>query len=904
MAESTFEQLFGSCILDLAVPDTSIPFPDQESADDWLCKLTTSNVERKQAFFDEQLRLLLTVQVNHPTIPTSETSPDPLHPPKLLLDFLAHIQVTLEATYISEKPSHALETPHSAHLTAPPRSTSVGQSKPRPLSLHPSIFPPHTPNPIPSTAEVDRKYVQSEGTLLLATIWGQKASENERFTLIFSQTRNAWIAVYELSLVVSFLRLAFADPLLCLTISTTLRDKALSLSHAKHPYVAFISEKGQLSGLMSSLSESEKDKEAEITEDDDDLTGLEEVNLLDALVTDLNLSSPSEHLYLPSTRLGNQTRRQLFSLPPIAISPATPMSSSKRAPQNTLRKSFRKVMQTVSGFRVRMRTVFVPHVILPRTNSGAEGDESNSSREEREAGENERTVILCVEVENSGESGPGVGFSVEQVDVKISGDGASAKIIGWGESAYDPNPENRLFPLHIGSMEQYNLLYAVSFLNSPAELDNLSLAGHGQDTRSGPGYSDLQRAVTISIFGKPYISKALGGLSEIQEDSTLSYPTETFSSRWNCILDLSTRPQEAMFDNSDPWAANKNALPEPPSPFPGHSVFASAFPMTPQPKPHPQAIAGSKRHTLPGNIAALRAVNPGTSFRLSLPQREHSGSPNLHGKLAYTPPSITAQTYVRSPTTTFGMQPPTASMSGSFDAIQPALADPHPPAIPQTPAYPAFPPLAAVPPTPYSHPSISNQQGGAGPSVEIRRDRGGGMVPQTPGPTVVGNMLDSQEPPPHAGEPVVVSVGLLPPTEADSQTPEESSISRKIYPSEKFTLDIFVFNQSSWTRRFEVNCPDTSRQRRKKLEERKASNEKSTLEELKSAVEPPGILPLQNRVRVGPLRPSTCQSVRMDFLAVAPGLHSVDLLTLTDIETGFSVNLRSVMDVVVYERDK
>jgi len=51
----------------------------------------------------------------------------------------------------------------------------------------------------------------------------------------------------------------------------------------------------------------------------------------------------------------------------------------------------------------------------------------------------------------------------------------------------------------------------------------------------------------------------------------------------------------------------------------------------------------------------------------------------------------------------------------------------------------------------------------------------------------------------------------------------------------------------------------------------------------------------------GPLRPSTCQSVRMDFLALTPGVHSVGALTLTDIETGYAVNLRSVVDIVVHE---
>lgn len=39
----------------------------------------------------------------------------------------------------------------------------------------------------------------------------------------------------------------------------------------------------------------------------------------------------------------------------------------------------------------------------------------------------------------------------------------------------------------------------------------------------------------------------------------------------------------------------------------------------------------------------------------------------------------------------------------------------------------------------------------------------------------------------------------------------------------------------------------------------------------------------------------------MDFLALSPGVHSVDTLTLTDIQSGFSINLRSVMDIVVHE---
>jgi len=174
-------------------------------------------------------------------------------------------------------------------------------------------------------------------------------------------------------------------------------------------------------------------------------------------------------------------------------------------------------------------------------------------------------------------------------------------------------------------------------------------------------------------------------------------------------------------------------------------------------------------------------------------------------------------------------------------------------------------------------------------------------VPQTPLPTVLNTQFDSrqQHMPEPSGEPVVVSVGLLPAESSDSYPFGQ----RKLYPSDQFTLDIFVYNQSSWTRRFEVSYPNADR-RQRKTEQNKAvpgSRGKSVLEELKASIAPPGILPLQNRVRVGPLKPSTCQSVRMDFLAISPGVHAVDILTLTDVETGYAVNLRSVMDIVVHE---
>ncbi|KAG1751413.1 uncharacterized protein EDB91DRAFT_1105370 [Suillus paluster] len=817
MSVPSFEELFGSCTLEVIAPDTSIAFPEPGAADDWLLALNSSGIERRQAFFgkvddftehaslaahqmidsDEQLHLLLIAQ-----IPCLSEDVDPKDPPPSLLDFLAHVQVSLEATYISQTPTTLPETPQTARVLAPPRTSSIA-GKPRPTSHHPSLFPPHTPNPTPSSTDRDRKYAQSEGTLLLASIWGHKPANlsKEKFSLLYSEAKNAWLAVYELSLTMYQYHRSFTR-------------------------------------LLGS-----------------------------------NVAPDSEPLWLPSTRLGNVTRRELFSLQPMQpLSAQSPTLSAKRPLNATLRKSFRKILQTVSGFRVRMRTVFVPHILLPEGNPGDGSNDDDSDAQEREAGNNERTVVLCVEVENSGESGPGVGFSVEKVVVKIGGEGASAKLIGWGESAFEAEVETQTFPLLIGSMEQYNLLYAVSFLKPSADTD-FSLVGR----RPGAAFanSDLQRAVAINIYGKPYVPKA--GDEDESEDAdgpTLAYPTHTFSSRWNCILDLSSKPSEPP-DFSDPSGGARSVLPEPASPFPGQAALVSAIPTS-----RAQSVTGNKRHTLPNNIAALRAINLNANFR-PMPYRDLSTASPIPSNKQYTPPSVAVQGLLKSPATTFGIPSSvTPLLGGGVPNGGPSESQTF--VTPPTPAYPAFPPATA--PTTHFQAPLSSYHGASGPSVEIRRERGPGMtaaVPQTPGPTIIGAFDLAQDTPVNGGEPIIVSVGLLPP-------PSGSAASRKLYPCDQFTLDIFVFNQSSWTRRFEISCPDPDRRRRRKIEQEKAARGgKTTMEELKSVMTPPGVLPLQNRVRVGPLRPSTCQSV--------------EVLSLTDIETGFSMDLRSVLDIVVHE---
>ena len=49
--DMSFEQLFGTSTLNVVVPDTSVEYPPQSTSDDWLTRLQSSSVERKQAFF-------------------------------------------------------------------------------------------------------------------------------------------------------------------------------------------------------------------------------------------------------------------------------------------------------------------------------------------------------------------------------------------------------------------------------------------------------------------------------------------------------------------------------------------------------------------------------------------------------------------------------------------------------------------------------------------------------------------------------------------------------------------------------------------------------------------------------------------------------------------------------------
>lgn len=612
-------------------------------------------------------------------------------------------------------------------------------------------------------------------------------------------------------------------------------------------------------------------------------------------------------------------------------------------------------MKVVSGFHVRMRTVFVPYFLLPhkgqkkrKTNERDSDDDDDDleSREQRESGNEEHTVVLSVEIENTfpdipTSTVPNFSFEVERADVTVSGTGAKTVLVGWGDNA-------DVFPVRIGPNEQVNLLYAVSFLRTPEVDDMTTVSGTGGQAgkrtsvaSAAAAAQEMRRSVSINISVRPF--DGLSASARV-DDEPLSYPTKTYASYWSCKLNFSsaTATNAAGFRSSED-GGEQIALPTPASPFPNIQgkvptiVTQNAQDRLPRPPSLPiPNVAGSRRFistaldspSIDGRHKAKSPVNylgptamlnpanqPQSAIPLTADPRHPNPiitntSPGGGSRAAFLPPSVAFQsTYTRTPTTYTSPQDTYYSFAALQGQPHLDVTGPEELDTPRTPAYPAYSgPPPPVPPTPYWQAPLAQQTGAGavGPTVDMRRDRGtmgAGSLP-TPGLTVPGfssNVDLSAEIDNKAeagGQPIVVSVGLLP-TIREGVAKGKGRMPSDIYPLDQFTLDVFVFNQSSWTRRFEVSHPDERRRRRKGKSDGKKLGGGSL-----------GIMPLENRVRIGcvpsavlltfvfiiilsrPLLPSTCQSVRMDFLALTPGVHPIDELVLTDIQSGYSMHLR------------
>ncbi|KEP55844.1 AMMECR 1 domain protein [Rhizoctonia solani 123E] len=927
------EQLFNSLRLEVIVPDEVVDFPDSTDSA-WIRKLEALG-ERPAAYFDERLQFYLVARIS--SKPAGGPGPAP---PLYLLNFLVYLQVAVDAIYVpsytpgsgktSPRPPTKLRLPqgNSSMLNIPAHSSPL--KNPAHAGRPAPVQPPETPNPLPMTSESERVLGRTDmGVPVQSYFWGEDndgqrkigvQDEKPSFRLLWLPEEDSWAMIYRLEVTVEYLRVRMQDPVLCLTVSATLRDKPmLSTAQRGELIELFKSAGGVYQVVKSKPNGSVPPKDQEVQ--DDIMYGLEEVNLLEGLTDGITFTpeDPGDKLLLSTSRMGTGIRRQAFSLAPTpsrkeATSPAsvgtttaTPLSNR---PLPTLRKAFRKTLPTASGIQVRLLPAFVPHAFTD--DDFAEHDEATGE---------EHSVVLSIELENSG--GQDSGFLVEKVQVTVNGEDTQTRLLG-----------STMFPLPLRSRDQYNLLYAVMFMLPPDLLDAASGRAHNRrDSIPVTRDSFMHRVVTIVVTGRPFdLAKHDMSSQNVQD---LGMRTKPFDARWHCPLDLFAMSQQSAARHNRPQSMAdpasidlaRDIYPVPPSPFPsvmsqrrnmgtpqsGSNPLApfSSASMTPDgssfssvfggPVELPSAtVAGSKRHTIAGlaSLAAKRSslhtsvnqrastpviVPPSGLYRPGAPQKFVPMPPSVAVSAGLTPPHG-ATSFAQSQGLTKAS--PTTSSHGS-------LVVPSSSPTPVTPAFPAY-PDALLPSSPLSQAPVQGLMATIAPSLEpvprrdslSRQDASSRRDSLSHRDSMSDPLGLGQHHAPHPPvlQPVLVSVSLLPPEES----PDE-----RIYPMNTFSLEIFVFNESDVVRRCEISCPARKRWRQEAAQRSQEDHMGNTA----------GILPLENHIRIGPLRPGTCQSVRMRFLAIQPGSHSVDTLTLADVETGYAINLRDTMNVVVHKRE-
>lgn len=562
---------------------------------------------------DEDLRSYLSVKLPassaRPLQPvtageSSTPSPSQPQPPRNLLNFIHHLQVTVDSSYVSplsaEGSGSAPPSPSSArhegsHYPFPASPTGLPSTPTRRASGALSTLPAHlarrvsggqplpagsptpsTPLPIPSVGSYEeRKYVRAEGISVFSALW-TPAADNGIY-LAWSAEENLWIAVWGLDVPVAFVRTKISDPLLCLTASITLRDKATASS---------------LRGFETSdlLTPSSSETSPTLQEAEEEIIHLSIAGNDDLLEGLSKATFPAARFRGPQPSISSHPTLSQSQGPKV-VPPTTLLSLP------TLRKSFRSVLELGSGLSLRMRTVYLPHLDINETAAG--GSEGNEDEEE------ERKVVVSVEVESSG--GPQLGFAIESIDFLIgSGSGAIARAELLDE-------DQGLLPLELTEGDQHSLLYIVSIEPTaspgpdaaahhrlpsasltafqPRSHKQGSLASHAPlVAQPAPALPESHRPVTISVRGRPFVYAD-------EPSGERDYPTAAFVSKWNCTLDLSQLAEASEEKLNLPAMAG---VP---------SVLASTSAAGRSGQRPPSIVAGNKRFSL-ANVSSLAQPVP------------------------------------------------------------------------------------------------------------------------------------------------------------------------------------------------------------------------------------------------------------------------------------------------------
>ncbi|CED82930.1 TRAPP II complex, Trs65 [Phaffia rhodozyma] len=930
----SFSRFFHAATLGIHVPEQPLSVPRltaDSTAEDrsaWVHQALGIH-QKRLAFYDEQLSVYLSITLND--IPVAE---DEHRPSQELLLFLSHLQITLESSYVSHLPASPSPSPqhtatfasNSSYFPAAPTSSSsspgpiLASSTPISLGVPPNAsnrrsFPGtpteagfgnvlSTPFPTPGVGSLEEKrYARSEGVQAWSTIWGHESANHERKWVGLSKNeKGSWVAVWELQAPVAFMKTRIQDPLFCLTASITLRDKPAG---------------DIIQGYPSASSENTMEGVSHLGQDIHD--NLEDIDLLGGL---------GEGYSFPSTRLSSKQIRPSHAVANSVSFPEGLHQGPKVIPPvslidlPTLRKSFRAIFALASGLSLRMRTVYLPNLL---TNAGQlEGqDLPDRTSEDEEGDEEERKIVMSVEVESTGgvtdEGDNSCGFEIETVEVLVGGGSSGVHLL---EPFSSETPECRdsvekeaaksVFPLELRPLDQFSLLYVVSTTHLEGLSTGSSTAissGQSGPTLFPPGPTDPthhrrqtsivpailsvvspERPVSIAVTGRPFIFRSSAPSMDLPStESEKHYLSSSFVSRWNCSLDLT---------HLDTGLVNKR-------------ISVPALAGLAQPRGiglgRPSVGLGGGGHQVAGN----RRYSIANLASLAQSGRNHSSSSHNPNQLQQHHPALPSinslPTILPTPPQAF---PPIqqidtslASGSASINGMKEPLA---------TPAFPSYPahdrqqrqPSGILPP---SQLAFVNSRTSA-PAVSTAEGGGRG-----------GHGTQYEE------EGLLVSVNVHTPYGASSDRnhgengeearDEERRDRRTVRPLEPFTLEVFVFNKSDRIRRFVVGVPEKRRGRLAGPAEVQGhsgetggdgdvedgrmgiSQLRSRLAEHLSSTTP--LIPLENNIRVGPLLPRSSQSVRMKFLALTEGVHSVDTLAIIGIGDSFAVNLKSVCNIIV-----
>lgn len=591
----------------------------------------------------------------------SSSSPQPT---KEILSFLRHLQVTIDSSYVSPLPSDGSpnlqstsqfgqqggqhypfpSTPSGVPSTPTSRRASGALSLPSHIARRVSGGPPlpsgsptpSTPLPTPSVgSNEERRYVRSEGVSVWSSIW--TPSTTNGLYLAWSEEENLWVGIWALDVPVAFVRTKITDPLLCLTASITLREKeTVNSIRGYESYESTLPSSSEASPILQDFGE-----------DIVDPTSVSNSDLLQGVAKS---SFPAARFHGPQPSISSNPLNPLSrSQGPTVVPPTTLLSLP------TLRKSFRTILELASGLNLRMRTIYLPYLVLGGGATTNEGDEDE---------EEERKVVVSVEVEST--AGTGLGFKIEHIDFKVGGSGgATARVELLSE-------ESGILPLELNEGDQYSLLYVVSFdpsaspegYSTPQEaLPSASISSFQPHDRPGPrqqpppplnlppapastALPNSHRPVSIAVRGRPFILSSRGDETE--------HPTDAFVSKWNCTLDLShlteateeklnlpalagvataiptsngkaaSRPASLVAGNKRFSFANVSSLAQPslpPKPVNGSLKPGPRDPI-PQPLPTP---AFPPQHTAPILPPSQQPFAPSSQPHVSTPRRTPEG---------------------------------------------------------------------------------------------------------------------------------------------------------------------------------------------------------------------------------------------------------------------------------------